>query len=104
MVYIVFLLTGARFNQFDYCAAVIADAHPNCAAAEIEQTAIGVDKPDVGGRVFRLGQFSRFNAAEFFPQVRQNFLPEAAAIVANQQMQAAVLIDRAGNGDVNCAA
>jgi hypothetical protein len=36
--------------------------------------------------------------------MRQNFLPEAAAIVANQQMQATVLIDRAGNGDVNCAA
>ena len=104
MVYIVFLLTGVRLNQFDHCAAVIADAHPNCAAAEIEQAAIGVDKPNMGGRVFRLGQFTRFNVTEFFPQVRQDFLPEAAAVVANQQMQAAVLIDRAGDGDVNCPA
>ena len=78
MVYIVFLLAGSRLNQFDHCAAVIADAHPDCAAAEIEQAAIGVDKPNMGGRVFRLGQFTRFNVAEFFPQMRQNFLPRTS--------------------------
>lgn len=85
-----------RLNQFDHCAAVIADAHPNCAAAEIEQAAIGVDKPDMGGRVFRLGQFTRFNVAEFFPQVRQDLLPEAAAVVANQQNKIVNILKEAG--------